>query len=176
MTIKSLLKGIMMSAEKNLWFRLLQGKIEKATKESAAFDLFYDGKDDMFIEWGKLHKVPTGVITEFSPSLVVIIKEKSGMALQGFEVHGGVIDADYREEWLVIGRAEYNGYAAATGITLKPGQKIAQFVLVEIPKITFSDFVNQSKIVFKDDKREGGFGSTDVKDDAKDESVFHDLG
>src|SRR5690349_17154596 len=58
-------------------FTLLTGKIYKATEDSAAFDLYYDGKHDWIIE-DKPTGIPTGVRTKFKPGFVCIIKEKSG--------------------------------------------------------------------------------------------------
>src|SRR4051812_33587591 len=84
-------------------FRLITGKIEKATRHSAAFDLFYSGDQPLILTDTPV-AIPTNVRTIFSPGLAAIIKEKSGLALQGIELKGGVIDADYRDEWKVIAR------------------------------------------------------------------------
>jgi dUTPase len=150
------------------FFRLLTGKIEKATKGSAAFDLFYNGTVPLIIG-DKPVKIPTGVTTEFSPNLVAIIKEKSGLADRGVELKAGVIDSDYRKEWMVVarfpvqcdrfGRNQNDHFNGETCIHVKPGDKIAQVILVEIPEVHFS-FHPDAQLIMKDDVREGGFGST----------------
>jgi len=155
------------------WFKLISGKIELATRDSAGFDLFYVGSLPIIIGDEPV-ALPTGVRTEFSPSLMAIVKEKSGLAISGLEVKAGVIDADYQDEWKVVVRAPMkltrppDSYAPDDlaawfasciryyrPITIQPGAKIAQVILVEKPKVTFSGNVH-----FKDVLRTGGFGST----------------
>lgn len=129
------------------WFRLLNGRIERGTVHSAAFDLFAEEE----VTVGNVPvAVATGVKTEFSPSLVAIIKEKSGLALKGIEVKAGVIDSDYRDEWKVVLRYPYGKW------DVKIGDKIAQFLLVEVPDVQLFG----SGIVLKNVDRQGGFGST----------------
>lgn len=169
------------------WFKLISGNIEKATKDSAAFDLFYNGTAPLVLS-DHPTPIPTGVRTEFSPTLRAQIKEKSGLALSGIELHGGVIDADYRDEWMVIARCppvlEYTGNEVTqdwfhkfrlsrifpwyksrvnrTHYMVSPGQKIAQFVLVELPDVTFTTGP-EAKITIVDQERSGGLGSTGLK-------------
>lgn len=145
-------------------FTLIKGKIIKATYESAAFDLLYAGTEDIRLEFGAKMALPTGVFTEFTPDLVCILKEKSGLALKGLEVHGGVIDADYRKEWKVIVRNgnEKNLFSSEEDILLiKPGQAIAQVLIMELPQVqmlTGGDGI----IAYKNEIRKGGFGSTNL--------------
>lgn len=160
-------------------FELVAGRIEKATKESAAFDLFYVGNAPIMIGDTPI-AIPTGVRTRFSPTLVAFIKEKSGLALKGLEIKGGVIDADYRDEWKVIARCplqlqseEHTELGTPTGVftntavpgwkpyKLEPGDKIAQFVMLLLPDVHFYALPSAT-ISFKDKERTGGFGSTDV--------------
>lgn len=145
-------------------FTLVKGKIIKATFDSAAFDLLYNGESEIRLEPGQTLALPTGVFTEFSPGLVCIIKEKSGLALKGLEVHGGVIDADYRDEWKVVVRNgdEKNLFTSEEDvIVLKPGQAIAQFLIIKLPKVNLFA-TGDAEIAYKDQKRTGGFGSTGV--------------
>ncbi len=141
-------------------FRLLSGKIERATIDSAAFDLFYAGDVDIFIG-DKPVAVPTGVRSAFSPGLMAKIWEKSGLSLKGIEVKGGVIDADYRDEWKVVLRyAFFQEYDAQkySPFCIKPGMKIAQFTLIELPRVTFE--AGEGVISTVETVRIGGFGST----------------
>lgn len=189
---------------KPTWFKLLTGTIEKATRGSAAFDLF--ATEDVLVGDTPV-AVPTGVRTEFDPRLVAIIKEKSGLSVnkktvvtipknettpsgaiisrnhtsereaviaQGLEVKAGVIDSDYRDEWKVVLRrpiqektlfdwfeAELRNRHGTSPIKpesfqVKAGMKIAQVILVELPTVAFSG----EGVIFKDQIRQGGFGST----------------
>lgn len=150
---------------KAMKLKITAGKMERATKHSAAFDLFHDGKTPLIITDTPV-AIPTGLYTEFEPGYVAIIKEKSGLALKGVELHGGVIDADYRDEWKVIARfAPHVKFTGSAGYsvdkekrtyTVEPGQKIAQVIFVKLVDIECDD----SGFITKDDIREGGLGST----------------
>lgn len=74
---------------------------------------------------GELLLVKLAIMSALPPGQVAIMKEKSGLALKGLEVHGGVIDSDYRGEWGVILR---NG--GSEKLFFAAGDKIAQFILV----------------------------------------------
>lgn len=155
------------------WFKLLAGKIAKATKESAAFDLFYNGTEPLLI--GDTPKViPTGVKTIFSPGLVAVIKEKSGLAVKGVELKAGVIDADYRDEWGVVARfpipertlfdymSDPRDAAMFPGhhFRVNPGDKVAQFLLIELPIVDMCCEDGTGEITISGETRKGGFGST----------------
>jgi dUTP pyrophosphatase len=137
-------------------FTLKTGRIERATRESAAFDLF--ATTDVLMVAGRIEAIPTGVTTEFDPRLVAIVKEKSGLALKGIEIHGGVIDADYRDEWKVIAKymPKVSDFEQEKVYAIRAGQKIAQFILIELPKV---EYIGDG-ILTLDNARLGGFGST----------------
>ncbi len=149
-------------------FKLLTGKIERATSESAAFDLFYGGNQPLMIG-DKAVVVPTGVRTIIPAGFYAKIYEKSGLGAKGIEVKAGLIDADYRDEWGVILRKpmdltlkagkELEITAQWTEHQINPGDKIAQFVIVRIPKLQFT-VEPGAEIIMKAVAREGGFGST----------------
>lgn len=149
------------------YFRLLTGRIEKATKHSAAFDLFYNGTEPLLIGDSPV-LILTGVTTAFSQNLVAIIKEKSGLALKGLELKAGVIDADYRQEWGVLARFPiresnlitwHEGKGELPHFRVNPGDKVAQFILVELPEVELSAEIG-AILSIKDQLRTGGFGST----------------
>lgn len=155
-----------------LAFELTSGKVMRATKDSAALDLFYSGTVPLFIT-DRVTAIPTGVRSKFTPGLVAIIKEKSGLALKGIEIKAGVIDADYRDEWIVLARNPISvaPWDESTGINqldkdwkpfrLNPGDKIAQFLLIQLP-IVHVYALSGAEIIVSDVIRTGGFGSTDV--------------
>lgn len=150
----------------NTYFRLLTGRIEKGTRHSAAFDLFYNGTEPLLIS-DKPRLIPTGVTTDFSPDLVAIIKEKSGLSLKGLELKAGVIDADYRGEWGVLARfpapiylMDETSKPKVRHFRVNPGDKVAQFILLELPVVNVWAEMGAS-IIYKDEVRgTGGFGST----------------
>lgn len=157
----------------NPYFRLMSGKIERATKDSAAFDLFYNGSEPLLVG-DKPVLIPTGVSSEFSPGFVAIMKERSGLGLKGLELKAGVIDADYRGMWGVVARfpvvydviwnedgSFHHAKIAASWrpFIVKPGDKVAQFLLIETAKL---EMINGGgHFNFLDDQRgERGFGSS----------------
>lgn len=150
---------------------IVAGRMSRETKNSAAFDLFYDGGAEPLIITDTPIAIPTGLFTVFEPGYVAIIKEKSGLALKGVELHGGVIDADYRQEWKVIARfaphcqlEPVSGYKmshAPEGRIFKvnPGEKIAQVVFVKLVDIE----CESEGFITKDAIRQGGLGSTGAR-------------
>ena len=147
-------------------FELLSGKIERATLKSAAFDLFYAGESPLLLSDEPM-LIPTGVRSRMDSGLCCIIKEKSGLALKGVQLFGGVIDADYRDEWQVIARYPAHCYVSEDDghlrnrvgkltFTIEPGMKIAQFLIVQLPSVELiGSGINILSII-----RDGGFGST----------------
>lgn len=171
-------------------FTLLAGKIEKSTKDSAAFDLFYSGVIPIVVG-DTPTLVPTGVKSSFSKGLVCIIKEKSGLGLKGIEVKAGVIDSDYDDEWKVILRnpvrlstgASFDGESSPFNVgnikdwepfVVRPGMKVAQFIIVHLPEVVLHS-VAGSEIIIKDVVRDGGFGSTGSGEVTKESTKLNDM-
>lgn len=166
-------------------FELTTGKVMRATKDSAALDVFYSGDKPLWIT-DRVTAISTGVTSKFTPGLVAILKEKSGLALKGIEIKAGVIDADYRDEWLVLARnpiqtesivLDPSGLPAIDPVTkdviysiqpcpnwkpfrLNPGDKIAQFLLVALPVVHVYSMPS-AEVIISEAIRAGGFGSTD---------------
>lgn len=95
-------------------------------------------------------RIPLGFKTEIHPDYHGRIESRSSMAFQGYVVLTGVIDADYRGEWMVILR----------NITKEPvdiavGQRVAQVVFR--PTVTAAWTVGD---VSESGRGAGGFGST----------------
>ena len=78
----------------------------------------------------------------------------SGKALNhNLRVHGGVIDADYRNEFKVI-------MSSAQGSQLvSKGDKIAQLLFLPVPEV---DWEIVDEVDDATDRGLGGFGSSDV--------------
>ena len=99
----------------------------KAHPSDAAFDLYADIGANIYPN--TTVKVTTGIAVEIPDGYYAQILGRSGLASQGVHVTGGVIDSGYRGEWQVILHCtNKNGYE------FKAGDKIAQFVLHEVPQ------------------------------------------
>ena len=68
----------------------------------------------------------------------------------------GTIDSDYRGELKVPIR----NLAPYTGITLKKGERIAQLIINELPKVTLEAITIEEFGKLMTDRGDGGFGST----------------
>jgi dUTP pyrophosphatase len=105
-------------------FKNLGGFIPKwGDPGDAALDL--KASVDMAIKAGQRDTVPLGIASEFPPTYVALIKDRSGLASKGYYIHGGVIDSSYRGEWKVIIE---NATTDAFGICR--GDRIAQVIFV----------------------------------------------
>lgn len=160
------------------FFKLLSGKIAKATKESGWYDIF--NSQDVQIRPGIITMVPTGIKTEFSPDLRAKINEKSGRGLAGLTCHAGCIDADYRKEWFVLMSIIQPTYNACLNDYVNEKQRlmlesletrglieipkdtaVAQFKLEYVPNV-WVDVSGDNAIYMESDMtRTGGFGSTE---------------
>ncbi len=123
---------------------------KRAIKGDAGLDLFVCEKT--ILKLNVLISAHTGIKIEFPVGYAAIIKEKSGLALKEIEIKAGVIDHEYRGEIIVLTKNMSKDI-----ITLLPGQKIAQMLIVPV-------WTGEPNIVFKvdedTDRKDGGFGST----------------
>lgn len=122
------------------------------TEGAAGYDLFSDEEDFQLMPRDRV-AVPTGVTLEMWPSVVGIIKPRSGLAVKnGIEVLAGVIDSDYRGEVKVV-LINLGG----DPVVIKRGQAIAQILFMPVLHgVTLGDG-NLSETARGGD----GFGSTD---------------
>lgn len=111
------------------------------------FDIYAD--EDVKLYKGDLTLVSTGVSSSFKNG-VILLKDRSSMALKGIEVRAGVIDETYRGEWKVLLRNNGPRY------NIKKGDRIAQAIVLQQPTIFF-DEVDELDVT---ERAFGGFGST----------------
>jgi len=128
----------------------------KAHKTDACFDL-YTADDCVVIQPNSIQKISTGIAFVIPEGYDVDIKERSGLALRGLSIGGGIIDQTYSGEICVIARNNSNQQ-----IILDLGSKIAQFRLVRrantlLEEITKEEF---DKLHESSERKENGFGST----------------
>jgi dUTP pyrophosphatase len=125
----------------------------KAFPTDTGYDVFLDipeGKHFFVTE--RPVALPTGVRLVIPEGYWVRLDEKSGNALKGLRVHGGIIDETYRGEIKVI-------CSAQTGpMEIPSGKAICQMILekrhdAEIQVISQEEFDSTQT-----DRGEGGFG------------------
>lgn len=122
---------------------------ELGTVTAAGYDLY--AVEDVGFEEDDIKAVPLGFATALPVDIHGRIESRSGMALKGFVVLTGVIDADYRGEWKVI-LSNYWGEKRS----IKKGDRIAQVVLRPTIHRRF-DLVDT---LSNTERGAGGFGST----------------
>lgn len=96
-------------------------------------------------------KIKTGVAIALPPSTVGIISDRSSMGSKGLKVHGGVIDAGYRGEVIVV---LWNHSDSDYQVTL--GDKIAQLIVYNclFPSMEAVDSLDETE------RGGDGFGSS----------------
>ena len=109
---------------------------------------------EVVIESGGKYSLSTGISTEIPEGYVGLIFPRSGLACKnGLRLCNsvGVIDSDYRGEIRVV---LYNDSEIAREI--KPGERVAQMIIMPYPKVTFTEVEELSDTV----RGESGFGGT----------------
>lgn len=126
-----------------------------ATEGAACFDISASEYANIYA--GEQQVIGTGLSFEIPEGFVMMVYSRSG---HGFK-HGvrlgngtGVIDSDYRGELKVCLRNDGD-----SGIFVDVGDRIAQAMIVPVPKVVFEGVEQLSET----SRGEGGFGSTGVK-------------
>ena len=138
------------------FIRLLEGAVTPvySSEEAAGADLCACLEKEVAIAPGQTFLVPTGLAMRIPKGLVGLVFARSGLATKcGLAPANkvGVIDSDYRGQIMV----PLHNHSNET-VTVTPGERIAQFVLV--PYLT-AEFEETDSL---DDtaRGTGGFGST----------------
>lgn len=76
------------------------GKLPTRAYSSAGYDL-YSAAEPFILRPGETKLVGLGIACEFSSDYVALFRDRSSVAKAGVTVLGGVVDSDYRGEWLV---------------------------------------------------------------------------
>ena len=133
----------------------------KAHPTDACFDIYADyNKDsnngDYIIEPGRWCTIRTGVSTEIPVGYFAAVYGRSGMGIkQHLRLSNcvGIIDADYRGEWVVC--LHNDDYIIAR--TIKPGDRIAQFCIQPVLPV---ELISVEDELSTTERSTGGFGST----------------
>ena len=126
----------------------------QGSPEAAGFDVRYPGTEDVLIMPTQAKLIKLGFAVEIEPGFEIQVRPRSGLALKEFvtvDNSPGTIDSDYRGECGVIlhnfGNQPY---------TVRPGDRVPQFVVAAVPKVTLEVVEELSDTV----RGKGGFGST----------------
>lgn len=122
----------------------------RAHHDDAGLDLY--ANENYTLKPGEIHGVPTGIAMAIPAGSAGLIWGKSGLALKaGIGVLGGVIDAQYRGEIVVIvtnhGTTEYH---------IEKGSKIAQILIQKIELLETEEVIELDDTI----RGAGAFGST----------------
>ncbi|MBS91576.1 MAG: dUTP diphosphatase [Rickettsiales bacterium] len=128
--------------------------LQKATEESAGFDLVAAVSEDYVLKKNQTTLVPCGFSLEMPTNFEAQVRPRSGIALKNSVTvlnSPGTIDADYRGE---VGVILINH--GIKDFIISRGMRIAQIIFSELPNI---DLLEAKEL--KSSKRDtGGFGST----------------
>jgi len=129
-----------------------------ATDGSAGFDIA--ASDTVVINPGETKLIPTGIFMEIPPNWELQIRPRSGVTLKTklrIANSPATIDSDFRGEILVL--IDHIGLKGdSEPVTITPGYRIAQGVLMPVRRATFV-YVDDLSTT---DRGDGGFGSTGV--------------
>jgi dUTP pyrophosphatase len=122
---------------------------QRKSDEAAGYDLYTP--DPVILKSKSLTKIPLGIATAWAPGWGAMIYDRSGIGLKEVIRHCGLLDSDYRGEWVI---ALYNH--SDVDISFDASDRIAQ--------VAFSP-VGQAEPVMTNRlpesvRGEGGFGST----------------
>ena len=121
----------------------------RAHPEDAGMDLY--SLEDVLLEAGQGKLAKTGVAMAIPEGYVGMIADRSSLGKKGLKVAGGIVDAGYRGEVMVILRN-----LTHEKIILNRGERIAQMLILPIA----TPAVKEVKDLSETKRGEGGFGST----------------
>lgn len=144
----------------NLWVSIQYTKrnytrrtLSSASEGAAAYDLWAECSEPIYISRGGLAVVPTGVSLDLHEGYAGLVCSRSGLASGGVFVLNapGIIDSDYRGEIKVILASLLKDW------TIQPGDRIAQLLIVH----ALNDVVFvEDKPLTETARGADGFGST----------------
>lgn len=124
----------------------------RGSEGAAGWDLY--SAESSVIEPGQYRLIDTGISTEFSDSIVGIIKPRSGFACKyGIDVLAGVIDSDFRDSLKVL-LINHGGQE----FIVNRGDRIAQIIFT----LAFHNVVMHEGPVSETVRGTNGFGSTGI--------------
>lgn len=138
--------------------------IEKApsTRLSAGIDMRANIAETIVLNNPEPVQIPLGLGMEIPEGYVGLLIPRSGTGSRGLELVNtmGVIDADYRGEIVAFVRNKL--YAANRKLTIQPGERIAQLIIVPVMTLAMFGSINHTSFesLSQTERGAGGFGST----------------
>jgi len=149
---KELLRAVVHSKAMKLKIKKLHENAvvpTRAHKDDSGMDLYAYG--DHVVPPHTTYKIPTGIALEIEQGYAWLIWDKSSIGSKGIKTMGGVFDAGYRGEVILIVHNLNN-----ESYTFLHGNKVAQML---IQKIEFPE-IEEVKELSNSPRGENGFGST----------------
>jgi dUTP pyrophosphatase len=128
----------------------------RGTSKSAGLD-FYIPNDwtATTVKPGEAVRIGSGIRAEVPEGCALIAFNKSGVALSGLQIGACVIDEDYQ------GEINLHLFNVSNGdIELKPGQKLAQFILLNVNYVGVEVVDDAELHQVPTERGAGGFAST----------------
>jgi dUTP pyrophosphatase len=120
-----------------------------ANENAAGFDFY--SIEDYTLKPEETHAFKTGIALEVPQGKCTQIWDRSGLGVKGISKFAGLIDSDYRGEYLIV---LHN--STKEDFTIKKGDRIAQGLLVDHYTPKFKEVQELSKT----ERGEAGFHST----------------
>ncbi len=121
----------------------------KSFPSDAGWDV--SSTDEVFLHAGDLAKISTGLALAIPEGWYGQLFTRSGMAGKGLIVLGGVLDASYRGEVVVILKNAF-----LNDQKIRAGDRIAQLVILPVPEVTMTSAGDLPDTL----RSTGGLGST----------------
>lgn len=139
----------------------LQVLLETATAKMPAKAHATDTGWDVFVDHEVTvtevaHAIDVGIRLAIPSGYWVQLAEKSGKALSGLEIHGGIIDQDYRGRVKVIAKVAHG----APSMVIPQGKAICQMILHRLEPMSLEEIGPIEYTCGETERGEGGFGSS----------------
>ena len=126
----------------------------RVTSGSSGYDLSSAEDTEIVLDPGSVSLIRTGIALELGCGFEAQVRSRSGLAASKgvFVLNSpGTIDSDYRGEIKVV----LANFGPEPHV-VKPGDRIAQMVFMQLPEVTLDD-VSELSVT---ERGEGGFGSS----------------
>ncbi|KAG9296046.1 hypothetical protein G9A89_011898 [Geosiphon pyriformis] len=130
-------------------------KPEKTHEINAGYNLRYPGKDILTLKPKSLTKINLKIALEIPPRTMIQIASQSSLASKGINVRGGIIDAEYTGDIIIMLQNETN-----KPFQIEHAEKIAQAIYLPLINISGLQLVSQREQLEKSKRGTKGFGST----------------
>ncbi|MGN1394078.1 MAG: dUTP diphosphatase [Succinivibrionaceae bacterium] len=133
---------------------------EYKTPSAGGMDIYLQNDVDLVV--GKDNVINLGFCAEVPENHVALLLPRSGTGIKGIGLRNtvGVIDSDYRGEWIahvVIDEQDENAFGNT--LSYKRGDRLIQCLIVPVKRETI-EIVDELSTT---ERGAGGFGSTDKK-------------